>query len=122
MDTEKLVAEFTLAAVKELGKSAMAGGLDAGGKLWGWIKGKASGPDAAAIAAVEAAPQKPSSPDRVSAVLKDLLVDQPQLAQEMVRLLQDQGVVLSSQTATTTGSGNATAQVAGSGNTVKIHR
>lgn len=122
METEKLVAEFALAAVKELGKSAAVGGLAAGGKLWAWIKGKAPGADTTAIAAVEAAPDKSSAPDRVSAMLKDLLADQPQLASEMARLLREHGGGVTTQTATAAGPGNVTAQIAGSGNTIKIQR
>lgn len=123
MDTEKLIAAAATAAVGAFAKSAAEGVGATGRKVWGWIKGRVSGADAATVAAVEAAPEKPSTPDKIIGLLKDLLHENPAAAKDLLALLGGEaGIHAITQHATTSG-GSVVSQVAGSGNEVKItHR
>jgi hypothetical protein len=118
MDTEKLIAAAAAAAVGAFAKNAAEGVAAAGSKVWAWIKGKASGTDAATVAAIEAAPEKPSTPDKIVGLLKDLLHDNPAATKELLALLGGEAGVHAIQTATVTGNNNAVNQIVGSGNTI----
>lgn len=87
MDTDKLIAAAAAAAVGAFAKSAAEGVGATGRAVWGWIKGKVSGTDAATVEAVEAAPERPSTPDRIVGLLKDLLHENPAAAKELLALL-----------------------------------
>lgn len=121
MDMEKLAAEAALAAIKELSKTAVEGGVAVGGKLWTWIRAKASGAEAAVVEAVAAAPEKASASNKVSGLLKDLLDGRPDLQAELEALLAEArkagGV---SQALNQSGTGHTAVQIAGDRNKVKL--
>ncbi len=65
------------------------------------------------------APEEPSTPNKVVALLKDLLHDNPAAAKELRDLLGGEaGVQAITQTMNLSGRNNVGAQVVGSGNTV----
>jgi hypothetical protein len=118
MDNDKLIAAAATAAVGAFAKSAAEGVMATGRKVWDWIKAKVSGPDAATVAAVEAAPEKPSTPDKIVGLLKDLLHENPAAAKELRELLGGEaGVQTIMQTATASGS-SVVNQIVGSGNRI----
>jgi hypothetical protein len=121
MDMEKLAAEAAVAAVKELAVSGVKAGLAGGGRLWGWIRGKAGGADAAVLDAVAKAPEKASATDKVSGLLKDLLDGNPDLQEELAALLTE-AKADAVQQARAEGDGIVQVQVAGSGNPVTVTR
>src|SRR5262249_51580995 len=115
-------AEAAVAAVKELTTGGIKAGAVAGGKLWAWIRGQSTGREADTLATVEAVPEKPSAPDKIKGVLKDLLAGNPGLQAEPGGLLREiQGKSYVSQTATATG-GSTIAQAAGDKNRINIRR
>lgn len=119
MDIEKLVAAAVAAVVGALTKAAAEPLVAAGGKAWTWLKGKVPGAEAATIAAIEADPAKPSARNRIAALLQDVLHENPAAAKELAELLGGEaGVQIINQTATVTGDGNITSQIAGSGNAI----
>jgi len=121
MDSETLIDAAATAVVGALTKAAAEPALAAGRKVWDWVKGKAAGTDAATVAAVEADPAKPSARSRVAALLQDALHGNAQAAAELQTLLdQAGGVQAITQTANVHGDNNRVAQVAGSGNKVRI--
>jgi hypothetical protein len=125
MDTEKLVAAAVAAVVGTLTKQTTESVVAAGGKVWAWIKGKVDGTeDASTVTAVEADPRKASARTKVTALLQDLLHDNPAAAKELADLLGGEaGVQAITQSASVSGNENTTNQIAGSGNTVNItHR
>jgi hypothetical protein len=123
MDTEKLVAAAVAAVVGTLTKAAAEPLVAAGGKVWAWIKGKVSGRDAETVAAVEAEPQKPSAKTKVTALLQDLLHDNPAAAKELADLLGGEASIQAiTQIANVTGHGNVTTQIGGTGNTTTVRQ
>lgn len=119
MDTDKLIQAAVAAIVGALTKAAAEPALAAGGKAWAWLKGRLAGADAATAASVEAAPDKPSAPDKVTALLKDVLHGDPAAVEELRRLLDASGGLPAiTQTANFTGNRNIVNQVAGSGNII----
>ncbi len=122
LDPDKLAQAAAAVAVGALATAAAAPVVAAGKAVWGWLRGKLSGTDAAIADAVEAAPDKPSAATKLTGVLQDLLHDRPDLAAELRELLERHGAPAGAvvQTATTTGHGNQTAQVAGQGNKVTL--
>ena len=125
MDTEKLVAAAVAAVVGTLTKQTTESVVAAGGKVWAWIKGKVDGTeDASTVTAVEADPQKASARAKITALLQDLLHDNPAAAKELADLLGGEaGVQAITQSASVSGNENTTNQIAGTGNTVNItHR
>jgi hypothetical protein len=117
MDTEKLIAAAAVAAVGAFAKSAAEGVAATGRKVWDWIKAKVSETDAAMVAAVEAAPEKHTTQDRIVVLLKDLLHEDPAAAKELRDLLGGEAGVQAVLTATATG-GSTVNQIVGSGNTI----
>ena len=122
MEMEKLAAEAAVAAVKELAVSGVKGGLAVGGRLWAWIKGRAPEAENATLEAVETNPQKPSAEDKVRAVLKDLLHDDPALQEELTAIVKEAGDAGTTQTTTAVGDNNIQTPIAGNENTVNIRR
>jgi hypothetical protein len=123
MIPEALVAEAVKAAIGSLVKEAVPAAIQAGGKVLAWIKRTLAGnPDgAAAIAAVEADPTKPSAAKKLDAALTEALEDNPHLAKELEAVLAESGWrQIVTQTATVTGDNNTTVQTAGQGNTINI--
>ena len=93
MNPEALVAEAVKAAVGSLVKEAVPVAVQAGGKVFAWIKRTLAGkPDgAAAIAAVEANPTKPSAAKKLDAALTEALEENPGLAKELESVLAESG-------------------------------
>jgi hypothetical protein len=116
-----LIDTAATAAVGALTKAAAEPALAAGRAVWTWITGKATGEDAATVAAIEAAPAKPSARTKVTALLQDALHDNPQAAADLQGLLDKAGGVQAiTQTANVTGDGNKLANIAGAVNTVTM--
>lgn len=114
MDMEKLAAEAAVAAVKELVKAGIEGGVAAGGTLWTWLRGKAPAGDASTIAAIEAHPNKPSTETKVKGLLLDLLDGNPGLQEELNEMLKENNPNAPiSMTMEISGKGNKAAQMAG---------
>jgi len=123
MIPEALVAEAVKAAIGSLVKDAVPAAIQAGGKVWAWIRRTLAGKPAgeAAIAAVEADPAKPSAAKKLEAALTEALEEKPELAEELAAVLAGSSWrQIVTQTATNTGDGNKTGQVAGQGNTTTI--
>lgn len=123
MNPEALVAEAVKAAIGSLVKEAVPAAVQAGGKVWAWIKRTLAGkPDAAAaVAAVEADPAKPSAAKKLDAALTEALEVNPDLAKELEAVLAESGWrQIVTQTANVTGDNNTTVQTAGQGNTINI--
>lgn len=123
MIPEALVAEAVKAAVGSLVKEAVPAAVQTGGKVFAWIKRTLAGkPDgAAAIAAVEADPTKPSAAKKLDAALTEALEENPGLAKELESVLAESGWrQIVTQTANVTGDNNTTVQTAGQGNTINI--
>ena len=118
---EKLIEAAASAAIGALTKAAAEPALSAGRKVWDWLKGKLAGDDARTAAAVEDEPSKPSAATKVTAMLQDVLDDNPQAVEELRHLLDAQGGVQTiSQTANFTGNNNKVAQTAGNNNKIRI--
>lgn len=121
MDFNALIDGAEGAVVKELVAQAVKGGVQGVGKFWGWLKSKATAklPDAPpTVAAIEAAPEKPSTPDKVRGLLKDLLQDDPALQAELAALLKEAGLGTSVQQ-TAIGNHGPVNQIVGSGNQIR---
>lgn len=119
MTQDDLIRAAATAAIGALTKSAAEPLLATGQKVWTWLKGKLTGTDASLAEAVEAEPAKPSTPERITALLKDLLYDNPTGIEELKKLLGgDAQVQAINQTATVTGNKNQVFQVAGDGNMI----
>ena len=116
VDLDKLTTAAATVVVKEL----ISGGMSAGKSVWGWIKGKASDSEESEIAKIEANPEKPSAPDKLKALLKDLLHEQPEMQEELARLIEEKGGPSVQQFSNVTGDGNIVGQIAGSGNSFKV--
>ncbi|MBK1657779.1 hypothetical protein [Paracraurococcus ruber] len=119
MDTDKLIQAAVGAAIGTLTKAAADPILTKGREVWDWIKRRATGADAEMAKAVEAEPGKPSAPVKVTALLQDLLHDNPAAIAELRQLLgaaEKSGAV--TQTANFQGDRNEVNQVAGSGNII----
>ena len=121
MDMEKLAAEAAVAAVKELVKAGIEGGVAAGGKLWTWLRGKAPAGDASTITAIEAHPNKPSTETKVKSLLLDVLDGNPELQEELNEMLKEiKANATVSQSQNISGKDNKAAQVAGDYNKINI--
>jgi hypothetical protein len=116
------IAQFTDAALKEAVKFGVQAGVSGGKSLWGWLRGKVSGTDAAVLEQVAAAPEKASAPDKLRGVLRDLLDDKPELAEELAALLKELAPAAPTQAATVTGDHNSVVQIAGNGAKVTVQR
>jgi hypothetical protein len=117
-DTTDLITLAVAAALKEAATLAVKGAVAGGKPIFGWIKSKLSGTNAALADEVAAAPEKASAPAKLQAVLTDLLEEQPGLKEELAALLKGLGVEGPSQTATIKGDNNQTVQIVGSGNSI----
>ncbi len=118
---DSLVETATNAAVGALTKAAVEPALAAGRKVWDWLRGRVAGDDARTVAAIEADPAKPSAPTKITALLQDLLHDNPDAIAQLRALLEGAGGLQAiNQTANITGDNNKVAQVAGTGNKVRI--
>ena len=118
-DIAILATEAAKAAVAVLAKETAGAATAGAGRLGGWVKGKLAG--SAVVAAVEAAPDKPSSATRLAGELQALLEDRPELAAELQALVRE-AATAAVQTAIITGDGSAINQIVGSGNTVSTRR
>jgi hypothetical protein len=95
----------------------------AGEKVLDWIKGKLTGKAAgAAVAELEAAPQSKDAQTELQDLLLARLGREPALADELSALLKGHGIQITriEQSATQSGTGNKSAQVAGKNNKVDI--
>lgn len=113
-----LIALATDAALKEATKFAVQGAVAGGKTVFGWIKSKLSGPNAALADDVAAAPEKASAPAKLQAVLTDLLEEQPHLKEELAALLKELGIGGPSQTAKVKGNNNQVVQIVGTSNSI----
>jgi hypothetical protein len=121
MDSSDLVKAAVVAAIGTLTKAAVEPALGTGRRVWDWLKAKLTGLDAQVAAAVEAKPDEPGADDQVSALLKKLLKARPEALDELRELLGGaEGAARIVQTANIRGHGNATAQTAGTGNSVTV--
>jgi hypothetical protein len=92
MIPEALVTEAVKAVIGALTKEAVGPALAAGSRVWGWLKENLSRTDAQSmISAVEAEPAKTSVRLKLSGALAELLEEQPELAAELERELQESG-------------------------------
>jgi hypothetical protein len=116
---EKLIEAAVAAVAGALVKAAAEPALSAGRKVWDWLKGRLSGGDAEAAKAIEAAPDRPSAPDKIRGLLKDVLYGDPAAGEALRALLTEAGVLPAvTQTATVTGDHGRVVQIGGSGNQV----
>jgi hypothetical protein len=121
MDSSDLVKAAVVAAIGTLTKAAVEPALGTGRRVWDWLKAKLTGLDAQVAAAVEAKPEQSGADDQVSALLKKLLKARPEALDELRELLGGaDGAARIVQTTNVLGHGNATAQTAGTGNTVTV--
>ena len=106
------LAQVGADAAKEVASSA-------GKSVWDWIKGKLTSPAGQeAVADMARAPAEPENAQALQAALTKALKDPAALA-ALAKLLGEQGVAASTQTATVIGDSNKTAQASG-GSTVNI--
>lgn len=115
LDLDKLATAAATATIKEI----VSGGISAGQGIWAWIKGKASVDE---IKEIETGPDKPSAPDKVKALLKDMLHENPELQRELAELLQENGGPSVQQLANVSGEGNIAGQQSGDHNTINIQK
>jgi hypothetical protein len=121
MDSSDLVKAAVVAAIGTLTKAAVEPALGTGRRVWDWLKAKLTGLDAQVAAAVEAKPEQSGADDQVSALLKKLLNEKPDALDQLRELLGGaDGAARILQTTNVLGHGNATAQTAGTGNTVTV--
>ena len=118
MDMATLAALAADTAVRELARTAAAGGSAA---VWGWICDRLGPERAAEVARIEAAPERPSARPTVEGLVHDLLTDRPDLARELAQHLHEAGATVARQDATA-GDDAQIAQVAGPGNNITQKR
>ena len=118
LDLDKLATAAATTAVKEL----IGGTVTAGKSIWAWIKSKAGDGDAEDVTKIEAAPEKPSTPDKLKALLKDILHGTPDLQEELARLLKESGNTEVQQIADVKGDKNIVGQQAGHGNAITVKK
>jgi hypothetical protein len=107
------LVQFGADAAKEVASSA--------GKLvWDWIKGKLTSPAGQeAVAEFERAPTGAGHKQMLEGALTKALANDPEALAALTKLLGEQGVAVSTQTANVIGDSNKTAQ-ASHGSTVNI--
>jgi hypothetical protein len=111
------VTPYLIHLGKETAKSAAD---EAGKSVWGWIKGKLTGPAGAeAVADAESAPDKPENAQALQAALTKALTKDPAVATALAKLLGEHGVSLSTQSANVLSDNNKVGQASG-GSSVTI--
>jgi hypothetical protein len=111
---------YLLAFGKEAAKGA-AGGV--GKTVWDWVKGKlTSSVGQEVIADFEKNPKDDDNRKAAEAALSKFLKSDTSAINDLAKLLEKAGVTATTQTATTIGDDNITAQAAGTGNTLTIGR
>src|SRR5277367_882120 len=105
------LAQFGADAAKEVASSA-------GKSVWDWITGKLTSPAGQEVVADMArAPAAPENAQALQAALTKALAKDAEALAALAKLLGEQGVAISTQSATVIGDSNKTAQASG-GSTV----
>ena len=116
---DKLIEAAVSAVAGALVKAAAEPALSAGRKVWDWLKERLSGGDAEAAKAIEAAPDRPSAPDRIRGLLKDALYGDPAAGEALRALLTEGGLLPAvTQGAAVSGDHARIVQIGGSDNQV----